>query len=117
MYIRYPLSVVFQEYILQDVRDRQQLIVMHKKAKKGGVDLNQYNMLKQEAVRIQYMLKKLRNPLKLKIPPNVAMQTGPIVAEAVPVTEEKKADASTVQVVEESSTEKAPTEKKEELKK
>lgn len=40
-------------------------------------------MLKQEAVRINYLLKKLRNPLKLKLPPRVtamgtnAAYTGP----------------------------------------
>lgn len=32
-------------------------------------------MMKQEAIRIQYMLKKLRNPLKLKLPPNVTAGT------------------------------------------
>lgn len=72
----------FQEYILQDVRNRQQLLVIHKKAKKTGFDLNQYNMLKQEAARVQYMLKKLRNPLKLKLPPKVTSTTDPGAANA-----------------------------------
>ncbi|XP_050518447.1 calcium uniporter protein, mitochondrial isoform X1 [Diabrotica virgifera virgifera] len=58
-----------EEYILQDVRDRQHLMIIHKKSKKTGLDINQYNMLKQEAARIEYTLKKLRNPLKLKLPP------------------------------------------------
>ncbi|XP_023015683.2 mitochondrial calcium uniporter isoform X1 [Leptinotarsa decemlineata] len=75
-----------EEYILQDVRDRQHLIIMHKKAKKLGMDLNQYNMLRQEAVQIQSKLKKLRNPLKLKLPPNVlARQMNPLM-NAVPGT-------------------------------
>ncbi|CAH1286001.1 unnamed protein product [Diabrotica balteata] len=64
-----------EEYILQDVRDRQHLIVIHKKSKKTGLDINQYNMLKQEAARIEYTLKKLRNPLKLKLPPRPGSQT------------------------------------------
>lgn len=32
-------------------------------------------MLKQEAARIEYTLKKLRNPLKLKLPPKPVTQT------------------------------------------
>ncbi|KAJ8926684.1 hypothetical protein NQ314_020899 [Rhamnusium bicolor] len=55
-----------EEYVLQDVRDRQHLLIIHKQAKKLGLDLNQYNMLKQEAASIQYVLKKLRHPLKPK---------------------------------------------------
>ncbi|XP_057660971.1 calcium uniporter protein, mitochondrial isoform X1 [Diorhabda carinulata] len=58
-----------EEYILQDVRNRQHLMVIHKKSKQIGLDITQYNMLKQEAARIEYTLKKLRNPLKLKLPP------------------------------------------------
>ncbi|CAH1101090.1 unnamed protein product [Psylliodes chrysocephalus] len=64
-----------EEYILQDVTKRQQLLVLHKKSKKLGLDINQYNMLKQEAARIEYTLKKLRNPLKLKLPPKPVTQT------------------------------------------
>lgn len=40
-------------------------------------------MLKQESVRIQYMLKKLRNPLKLKLPPK---PTGVTDSTSVPPT-------------------------------
>lgn len=40
---------------------------MHKKAKKTGVDLIKYNQLKSEIHKIEYKLKKLRNPLKLHL--------------------------------------------------
>lgn len=65
------------------MRNRQHLLIVHKKAKKTGFDLNQYNMLKQESARIQYLLKKLRNPLKLKLPPNVTA-TGSNVTDTGP---------------------------------
>ncbi|XP_066262185.1 calcium uniporter protein, mitochondrial [Euwallacea similis] len=58
-----------QEYILTDVRDRQHLMIMHKKAKKVGVDLSKYNQLKDEIRDVESKLKKLRNPLKLHLPP------------------------------------------------
>ncbi|XP_066156003.1 calcium uniporter protein, mitochondrial [Euwallacea fornicatus] len=58
-----------QEYILTDVRDRQHLMVMHKKAKNVGVDLSKYNQLKDEIRDVESKLKKLRNPLKLHLPP------------------------------------------------
>ncbi|CAB3243367.1 unnamed protein product, partial [Arctia plantaginis] len=37
-----------QEYILPDVKDRQHLLMLHKRAKKIGLDINQYNYLKNE---------------------------------------------------------------------
>lgn len=63
---------------------------MHKKAKKLGLDLNQYNMLKQESARIQYHLKKLRNPLKLKLPPTAVQNAtiADILAENKPASKE-----------------------------
>ncbi|KAG5888448.1 hypothetical protein JTB14_017180 [Gonioctena quinquepunctata] len=78
-----------EEYILQDVRDRQHLIVMHKKAKKQGINLDQYNMLRQEAAQLQYTLKKLRNPLKLKLPQR--QQAAPVI-EIVPETKAQLSD-------------------------
>lgn len=83
-----------EEYVLQDVRDRQHLLIIHKRAKKNGLDLNQYNMLKQEAARIQYTLKKLRHPLRPRPVTATAQTTAPIL-EAVPVTDAKTTDVKT----------------------
>ena len=57
-----------QEYILEDVRDRQYLIAMHKKAKKQGLDLLQYNALRRQIVEIEGDLRRLRDPLYLHVP-------------------------------------------------
>ncbi|XP_044268420.1 calcium uniporter protein, mitochondrial isoform X2 [Tribolium madens] len=58
-----------EEYMLNDVRDRQQLLVLHKKAKKTGFDVNQYNVLKDQIAKLELDLKRLRDPLKLRLPP------------------------------------------------
>lgn len=60
--------VTKQEYILEDVRDRQYLIAMHKKAKKQGLDLLQYNALRRQIVEIEEDLRRLRDPLYLHVP-------------------------------------------------
>lgn len=60
--------VTKQEYILEDVRDRQYLIAMHKKAKKQGLDLLQYNSLRRQIVEIEEDLRRLRDPLYLHVP-------------------------------------------------
>ncbi|KAJ8982072.1 hypothetical protein NQ317_001481, partial [Molorchus minor] len=72
-----------EEYVLQDVRHRQHLLVVHKKSKQLGLDLTQYNMLKQEAARIQYLLRKLKHPLKVR-PAALAKPSEPLKLEAVP---------------------------------
>lgn len=43
-----------QEYILPDVKDRQHLLTLHKKAKKIGLDINHYNHLKDEVRNQKY---------------------------------------------------------------
>ncbi|XP_050600815.1 calcium uniporter protein, mitochondrial isoform X1 [Bombus affinis] len=52
-----------QEYMLPDVMNRRQLITLHKKAKKLGFDLNQYNTLKDRAYELETILKIIRGPL------------------------------------------------------
>ncbi|XKL62263.1 hypothetical protein PGB90_002096 [Kerria lacca] len=52
-----------QDYIYPDVRDRQFLITMHKKARKVGLDLNEYNKLKEELHYLKADLNRLRDPL------------------------------------------------------
>lgn len=66
-----------EEYILADVKNRQHLLTLHKKAKKQGVDLDRYNYLKDELYKVEYKLKKLRNPLKLRLPTNATARTAP----------------------------------------
>ncbi|CAH1981567.1 unnamed protein product [Acanthoscelides obtectus] len=75
-----------EEYVYQNFKDRQQLLHMHKKAKKEGLDLAKYNMLKEEAARIEYLLKKIRNPLKLRPAPKVTTTATPLILEAIPIT-------------------------------
>ncbi|KAK7603266.1 hypothetical protein V9T40_003265 [Parthenolecanium corni] len=58
-----------QDYILPDVRDRQHLITLHKKACKLGFDLNQYNTLKDQLANVKMDLERLRDPL---IPPHTS---------------------------------------------
>ncbi|XP_025420395.1 calcium uniporter protein, mitochondrial isoform X2 [Sipha flava] len=56
-----------QEYLMPDVRDRQYLITMHKKARKSGLDLHMYNQLKDQMSCVQTDLARLKDPL---IPPH-----------------------------------------------
>ncbi|XP_072940909.1 calcium uniporter protein, mitochondrial [Epargyreus clarus] len=58
-----------QEYVLPDVKDRQHLLTLHKKAKKIGLDINQYNYLKDEIDKLQKDLARLRDPLQIHLPP------------------------------------------------
>lgn len=55
--------VTRQEYMLPHVINRRQLITLHKKAKKLGFDLNQYNTLKDRAYELETTLKIIRGPL------------------------------------------------------
>jgi hypothetical protein len=68
-------NILLQEYILNDVRDRQHLLLLHKKAKKTGFDVNQYNVLKDQIAKVELDLRRLRDPLKLKLPPKAKEET------------------------------------------
>lgn len=57
-----------QDYLLPDIKDRQQLIALHKSAKKSGLDLAQYNNLKREIAVIENDIRRLRDPLYLHLP-------------------------------------------------
>ncbi|XP_047521468.1 calcium uniporter protein, mitochondrial [Pieris napi] len=63
-----------QEYVLPDVKDRQHLITLHKKAKKIGLDINQYNHLKDEIDKLQKDLAKLRDPLNIHLPEHLKVE-------------------------------------------
>ena len=57
-----------QDYLNPDVRDRQFLINFHKKAKKHEWDVAKYNHLKDGIVNVEQQLKRLKDPLRLKLP-------------------------------------------------
>nr|CAD7427298.1 unnamed protein product [Timema monikensis] len=57
------------EYILPDVKDRQHLIIFHKRARKVGLDIQRYNELKDNVSKIEADLRRLRDPLHIHLPP------------------------------------------------
>lgn len=57
-----------EEYILPEVKDRQHLFSIHKRAKKAGLDLRKYNSLKDQINIIENDLKRLRDPLHIHLP-------------------------------------------------
>ncbi|XP_037044499.1 calcium uniporter protein, mitochondrial isoform X2 [Bradysia coprophila] len=61
-----------QEYNLPDVKDRQYLITLHKKAKKKGFDIELYNQLKREVAEVEHDLRRLRDPLYVRYSPTSA---------------------------------------------
>lgn len=63
-------SFHLQEYMLPDVKDRQHLLTVHKKARKLGLDLDHYNTLKENISRLEVDLKRLRDPLQIHLPPH-----------------------------------------------
>lgn len=66
-----------QEYNLPEVKDRQFLIAVHKKAKKKGFDVVRYNQLKEEAHDIQSDLRRLNDPLYLRHTPTSSSKFTP----------------------------------------
>lgn len=54
---------------MPDVRDRQYLITVHKKARKSGLDLHKYNLLKDQLAGVQTDLARLKDPM---VPPHRA---------------------------------------------
>jgi hypothetical protein len=60
---------VSQEYMLADAKDRQFLNYFHKYARRYGMDVDKYNSLKQLQSEVEAELRRLRDPLQLKLPP------------------------------------------------
>lgn len=48
---------------MPEVKDRQYLITMYKKAQKQGFDINQYNALRRQLAEVEHDLQRLRDPL------------------------------------------------------
>ena len=57
-----------QDYILPDVRDRQFLLSFHKKAKREFWDVHKYNALRDGIASVERDLKRLRDPIRLRLP-------------------------------------------------
>lgn len=57
-----------QDFVLPDVRDRQFLLCFHKRAKKLGLNVDKYNMLKNRLAELHKDLERLRDPLALNLP-------------------------------------------------
>lgn len=64
----YNFFCLWQEYQLPDVKDRQHLIILHKHARKVGLDLDRYNQLKDSVSQIEADIKRLRDPLHMHLP-------------------------------------------------
>ncbi|KAM3937803.1 calcium uniporter regulatory subunit MCUb, mitochondrial [Leptodactylus fuscus] len=56
------------DYVYPEVSDRQFLHIFYKKAKVKKFDIEKYNKLKNELAEIEESLRRLRNPLQLKLP-------------------------------------------------
>lgn len=56
---------------MPEVKDRQYLITLYKRAKKKNFDIESYNQLKRQIAEIEYDLRRLRDPLNLQLPPHV----------------------------------------------
>lgn len=54
---------------MPEVKDRQFLIAMHKRAKKANFNIDEYNRLKEEAAKIEKDLRRIRDPLYLRAAP------------------------------------------------
>ncbi|XP_053112392.1 calcium uniporter regulatory subunit MCUb, mitochondrial isoform X2 [Hemicordylus capensis] len=57
-----------QDYVYPDARDRQFLHYFHRKAKTQSFSVDQYNKLKEDLAEVEESLKRLRNPLQLRLP-------------------------------------------------
>ncbi|KOB65912.1 Uncharacterized protein OBRU01_22062, partial [Operophtera brumata] len=64
-------AYAYFEYILPDVKDRQHLLTLHKKAKKIGLNITHYNNLKDEVDKLQKDLARLHDPLQIHLPPTL----------------------------------------------
>lgn len=56
------------DYVYPEVSDRQFLHIFYRKAKVKKFDVEKYNKLKNELVETEESLRRLRNPLQLKLP-------------------------------------------------
>ncbi|XP_077156746.1 calcium uniporter regulatory subunit MCUb, mitochondrial [Paroedura picta] len=57
-----------QDYIYPDAQDRQFLHFFHRKSKSQNFNVAQYNKLKDDLAKVEESLKRLKNPLQLRLP-------------------------------------------------
>lgn len=57
-----------QDYVYPDARDRQFLHYFHRKSKRQNFNVDQYNKLKDDLAKVEESLKRLKNPLQLRLP-------------------------------------------------
>ncbi|XP_029452453.1 calcium uniporter regulatory subunit MCUb, mitochondrial isoform X2 [Rhinatrema bivittatum] len=57
-----------QDYVYPDVKDRQFLHYFYRKARKQHFDVDRYNKLKEDLAEAEENLRRLRDPLQLRLP-------------------------------------------------
>ena len=60
-----------KEYNMPEVKERQYLLDIHKRAKRANFDIDSYNSLKRQIAEVEYDLRRLRDPLNMALPPHV----------------------------------------------
>ena len=58
----------FKDYNFETLKDRQFLISLHKHAKNSKMDVENYNRLKEQIAKVEYDIRRLRDPLQLRVP-------------------------------------------------
>jgi hypothetical protein len=51
-----------------EVKDRQHLLSVHGNAQKEGLDVKKYNELKDAVAKLEFDIKRLKDPLQLNVP-------------------------------------------------
>ncbi|XP_051866453.1 calcium uniporter regulatory subunit MCUb, mitochondrial-like isoform X2 [Pristis pectinata] len=75
-FITYGSSMVFyayflltrQDWVYNEIRDRQKLHYFHRCAKRRRFDVEKYNKIKEEIAEVEEDLRRLQNPLQLHLP-------------------------------------------------
>ncbi|XP_069782756.1 calcium uniporter protein, mitochondrial-like isoform X2 [Narcine bancroftii] len=75
-FITYGSSMAFyayflltrQDWVYNEIKDRQGLHYFHRSAKRRRFDVEKYNQLKEEIAEVEEDLRRLRNPLQLQLP-------------------------------------------------